>query len=143
MQEQEGSGEREGSDPQRQGSDRWSELLRQGADWLAGAALRSLRGRLRERLRERLYDVAVACRRELCRVAVMYVLCRLLALFVWGAAVLGALAVLFAYWDGHRVVAALSVAGVFLLIAIACGIAVARLGRPRARGTAGGAAAAR
>lgn len=104
------------------GIGRWPELLQQGATWLADAAL--------EPLRERLEELAGLARREVQRVALAYLLCRLLALFLGAAAGLGALAVMLAWWDGHRVLAALSIAAIFLVIATGCAIALARLGRP-------------
>lgn len=105
------------------GTGRWPELLRQGAEWVAGVAL--------EPLRDRLDALAGVGRRELRRAAAIYLLCRLLALFLAGAAGLVALAVMLAWWNAHRVLAAASTAAAFLIIAAGCAIALIRLGRPR------------
>ena len=107
------------------GIGRWPELLQQGATWLADAAL--------EPLRERLEALAGVGRRELRRAVAAYLLCRLLALFLGAAAGLGALAVMLAWWDGHRVLAAGSLAAVFLVISAGCAAALVRLAARVAR----------
>ncbi|HTW75264.1 MAG TPA: hypothetical protein VMD56_10145 [Steroidobacteraceae bacterium] len=102
---------------------RWPELLQQGAQWLAGAALGPLR--------DRLDALLAAYRREVRRAAATYVLCQLLVVLLSAVVGLVALTVMLAFWSSHRVLAAALLAAAFLLIAAVCALAVGRLSRPR------------
>lgn len=111
----------QGAQDDRNGLGRIFDVLRQGAQRAADAAVGAVRAQASE--------VLDAYRAELRRAVSVYLLCRAVLLFSWSAAVFAAVALLSAWWQTHRAAASIWVAAGFVVLAAACALAVWRLTR--------------
>ena len=114
-------GQAEGVENSPNGFARIFDVLRLTAQRAADAAVGMVRAQANE--------VLDSYRAELRRAVAVYLLCRAVLLFVWSAAVLGAVALLAVSWETHRAAASLWAAAGFLSLAAASAIAVWRLTR--------------